>query len=89
MVLPSTGVLQLLPNANDRGQFDVRGMGYQTNETIDVLIQNAKLLVSPSIYEAICTPAMDAWNFGTPTAISDIAPFREHEHAWGVATDLF
>lgn len=81
--------VQLLPNAKAGDQFDVRGMGYQTNEAIDVLIQNARLLVSPSIYEAICTPGMDAWNFGTPTAISDIAPFREHEHAWGVASDYF
>lgn len=69
--------------------FDVRGMGYLSNEQIDVLIKNAKLLVSPSIYEAICTPAMDAWNFGTPTAISDIAPFREHEKTWGIRTAFF
>ncbi len=69
--------------------YDVRGMGYQSNEAIDALIKNARLLVSPSIYEAICTPAMDAWNFGTPTAISDIPPFREHEEAWGVTSHYF
>jgi glycosyltransferase involved in cell wall biosynthesis len=65
------------------------GLGYQTNECIDVLIANAQLLVSPSIYEAICTPAMDAWNFGVPTAISDIPPFREHEKAWGIHSVFF
>lgn len=46
-------------------------------------------MVSPSIYEAICTPAMDAWFFGTPTAISDIPPFREHEAAWGIRSAYF
>jgi glycosyltransferase involved in cell wall biosynthesis len=69
--------------------YDVIGMGYQDNETIDALISNAKLLVSPSIYEAICTPGMDAWNFGTPTAISDIPPFREHEATWGIRSAFF
>lgn len=69
--------------------YDVVGMGYQPNEVIDALIMKATLLVSPSIYEAICTPAMDAWSFGTPTAISDIPPFREHETTWGIKTAFF
>jgi glycosyltransferase involved in cell wall biosynthesis len=69
--------------------FNIRGMGYLTNEQIDAVIRNAKLLISPSIYEAICTPAMDAWSFGTPTAISDIPPFREHEQVWGIKTCFF
>jgi len=69
--------------------YDVIGMGYQPNEIIDVLIKKARILVSPSIYEAICTPAMDAWNFATPTAISDIPPFREHETTWGIKSAFF
>lgn len=81
--------IQLISEVKQNSDFDVRGLGYQSNEVIDVLIANAKLLVSPSIYEAICTPAMDAWNFGVPTAISDIAPFREHEKAWGVQSVYF
>jgi glycosyltransferase involved in cell wall biosynthesis len=32
---------------------------------------------------------MDAWNFGVPTAISDIPPFREHEKAWGIQSAFF
>jgi glycosyltransferase involved in cell wall biosynthesis len=32
---------------------------------------------------------MDAWHFGTPTAISDIPPFREHETAWGIKSAFF
>jgi glycosyltransferase involved in cell wall biosynthesis len=70
-------------------QYDVMGMGYRDNETIDALIRNARLLVSPSLYEAICTPGMDAWNFGIPTAISDIPPFREHEATWGIRSAFF
>jgi glycosyltransferase involved in cell wall biosynthesis len=81
--------VQLLTVNSSVEEYDVRGMGYQPNEKLDTLIQNASLLVSPSIYEAICTPAMDAWSFGTPTAISDIPPFREHEKAWGIRSAFF
>jgi glycosyltransferase involved in cell wall biosynthesis len=70
-------------------EFDVVGVGYKSNEIIDVLIKNASLLVSPSIYEAICTPAMDAWSYATPTAISDIPAFREHESTWKVKSAFF
>ena len=82
------GVQLQTKNSTDKN-FDVLGLGYQPNEVIDVLIKKARLLVSPSIYEAICTPAMDAWNFGTPTAISDIPPFREHEKTWGIRSAFF
>ena len=81
--------VRLMTKNSSAGEYDVIGMGYQPNEVIDALIRKAKLLVSPSIYEAICTPAMDAWNFGTPTAISDIPPFREHEKAWGIRSAFF
>ena len=81
--------VQLITKNSSSENYDVMGMGYQSNEVIDALIKNARLLVSPSIYEAICTPGMDAWNFGTPTAISDIPPFREHEKTWGIRTAFF
>jgi glycosyltransferase involved in cell wall biosynthesis len=81
--------VRLLTENDDSSDFDVVGMGYQPNEVIDVLIKKARLLVSPSIYEAICTPGMDAWNFGTPTAISDIPPFREHEKVWNIRSAFF
>jgi glycosyltransferase involved in cell wall biosynthesis len=74
---------------NENETYDVIGMGYQPNEVLDVLIMKANLLVSPSIYEAICTPAMDAWSFATPTAISNIPPFAEHEKTWGTKTAYF
>ena len=69
--------------------FNVLGLGYQTNEYIDALILKAKLMVSPSIYEEMCQPAMDAWSFGTPTALSDIPPFREHEKILGIKSAFF
>lgn len=69
--------------------YDVRGMGYQSNEQMDALIMHAKLMVSPSIYEEMCQPAMDAWSFGTPTALSDIPPFREHENVLGIKSAFF
>ena len=80
------GVRKILNTDED---YDVIGLGYLQNETLDALIMKANLLVSPSIYEAICTPAMDAWSFATPTAISDIAPFREHETTWGIKSAFF
>ncbi len=79
--------LRKIVNADE--EYNVIGMGYQPNEVLDALIMKASLLVSPSIYEAICTPAMDAWSFATPTAISNIAPFTEHEKTWGVKTAYF
>jgi len=81
--------VQLLTANSPQTEYNIRGMGYQSNEVLDLLIKNASLLVSPSIYEAICTPAMDAWNFGVPTAISDIPPFREHERIWGIRSAFF
>jgi len=81
--------VQVLTKNSPNKHFDIHGLGYQPNQVIESLIKKARLLVSPSIYEAICTPGMDAWHFGTPTAISDIAPFREHEQVWGIRSAYF
>lgn len=81
--------VQKVRDGNSGSYFNVLGLGYQPNATLDALISEAKLLVSPSIYEAICTPGMDAWQLGTPTAISDIPPFREHETVWGIKSAFF
>jgi glycosyltransferase involved in cell wall biosynthesis len=83
-----TGVQMVTKNSPGQ-DFNIRGMGYQSNIAIEALIKKATLLVSPSIYEAICTPGMDAWHFGTPTAISNIPPFIEHEQVWGVRSVYF
>ena len=83
-----TGIQMVTKNSPNHN-YNIRGLGYQPNHVIDALIKKANLLVSPSLYEAICTPGMDAWHFGTPTAISNIPPFREHEQVWGIRSAFF
>lgn len=66
---------------------DVRFLGYVSDVQVDALTHSAKLVVSTSIYEAGCGPALDAWQFGVPVAFSDIPPFAEqiealHTEAW-------
>ena len=57
---------------------DVFGLGYVSDRDIDALIRGARLVVSPSLYEAGSGPGLDAWASGTPVAFSDIPPFVEH-----------
>jgi glycosyltransferase involved in cell wall biosynthesis len=63
---------------------DVRALGLVTDEEIDALTRSATLVVSPSLYEAGCGPALDAWQFGVPVAFSNIPPFLEQLDALGV-----
>lgn len=81
--------IRMVMNPKSTDDFNIRGMGYLPNKQVDALIKGARLMISPSLYEAICTPGMDAWSFGTPTAISDIPPFREHEKVWGIRSAFF
>jgi glycosyltransferase involved in cell wall biosynthesis/GNAT superfamily N-acetyltransferase len=68
---------------------EVFALGYVSDEAIEALIRRASLVVSPSLYEAGCGPALDAWATGTPVAFSDIAPFREHLAELGTEAWLF
>lgn len=79
------------PLGIDRGAEnpDVIGLGYVTNETIDLLIDRAAVVVNPSLYEAGNGPGLDAWSRGTPVAMSDIPSFLEHISAIGVTSALF
>jgi glycosyltransferase involved in cell wall biosynthesis len=63
---------------------DVLALGYVSDAEIDALTQSAALLVSASLYEAGCGPAMDAWKSGVPVAFSNIAPFLEQIEVLGV-----
>jgi glycosyltransferase involved in cell wall biosynthesis len=63
---------------------DVRALGLVTDEEIDALTRSAALVVSTSLYEAGCGPALDAWQFGVPVAFSNIPPFLEQLEALGV-----
>jgi len=68
---------------------DVFLMGYVSNEQVDALTLCAGLIVSPSLYEAGCGPAMDAWQFGVPVAISAIPAYVEQIEASGVQAWMF
>ena len=83
------GILKVSSPAEDSCNYDVIGLGYTSNEFMDALIIGANLLISSSIYEEMCLPAMDAWMFGTPTVLSDIPPFREHEQILGIRSAYF
>ena len=68
---------------------DVLGLGYVSDADVDALTRGAKLVVSTSLYEAGCGPALDAWQFGVPVAFSDIPPFVEQLSALGVEAWTF
>ena len=68
---------------------DVRGLGFVTDEEVDALTRSARLVVSTSLYEAGCGPALDAWQFGVPVAFSNIPPFVEQLEALGVEAWTF
>jgi glycosyltransferase involved in cell wall biosynthesis len=57
---------------------DIIGLGYIDDELLNHLMQCAEAVVSPSLYEAGCGPAFDAWPLGVPVAMSNIDPFVEH-----------
>lgn len=68
---------------------DVHGLGFVTDEEVDSLTRSARIVVSTSLYEAGCGPALDAWQFGVPVAFSDIPPFVEQLDALGVEAWVF
>lgn len=57
--------------------FDIMGLGYVSNEEVDVLIKNASLIVSASLQEAGSGPALDAWVNEVPVILSAIDPHLE------------
>jgi len=68
---------------------DVLGLGYVSDEEVDALTRMAGLVVSTSLYEAGCGPALDAWQFGVPVAFSAIPPFLEQLEALGTLAWTF
>jgi len=68
---------------------DVRGLGFVSDEEVDALTRSARIVVSTSLYEAGCGPALDAWKFGVPVAFSNIPPFVEQLEALGVEARMF
>ena len=66
-----------------------RALGYVSNEDVDALTVGANAVVSASLYEAGCGPALDAWQAGVPVAFSDIPPFVEQTQRFGVEAHVF
>lgn len=55
----------------------VRVLPYQPEETVTALIQGARLLVFPSLFEGFGIPVLEAFALGTPVACSDLPALRE------------
>jgi glycosyltransferase involved in cell wall biosynthesis len=68
---------------------DVKVLGYVDDQTVDVLTRSAGLVCSTSLYEAGCGPALDAWQFGVPVAMSRIPSFEEQMRRFGTEAWLF
>lgn len=68
---------------------DVVGLGMVSDEVLTALMQRAKLVINPSLYEAGNGSGLDAWGLGVPVAMSDIEPFREQMETLGVRAQTF
>jgi glycosyltransferase involved in cell wall biosynthesis len=68
---------------------DYLALGYVAESTVDELTRGADLVVSASLYEAGCGPALDAWQLGAPVAMSNIPPFMEQMDRFGVEAFVF
>jgi glycosyltransferase involved in cell wall biosynthesis len=60
-----------------RKGYDVHHLGYVSEKDREILYQSASLFVSASHYEGFGMPILEAMNYGTPCAVSDIAVFHE------------
>jgi glycosyltransferase involved in cell wall biosynthesis len=68
---------------------EILPLGYVADADVDAITRNAALVVSASLYEAGCGPALDAWTLGTPVAFSRIPPFVEQLELLGVEALTF
>ncbi len=67
----------------------VISLGMRSDRQVAALIQNARLVINASLYEAGNGSGLDAWALGAPVVMSDIPPFREHLVTLGVQAELF
>ncbi len=70
-------------------KWNVLGLGLVRDEELVALIQSARLVINPSLYEAGNGSGLDAWALGTPVAMSNIPAFVEHLDVLGVRAKLF
>ena len=76
-------------HVDDDEDYDIQSLGLVTDQELNALIQNAKVLLNVSLCEAGCGSGQDAWVLGIPTAISDIPPYKEQVETLGVKTEFF
>ena len=77
-VLGQRAIMEKPVSKEWRGDLFLRvllGLGYVTHTEIEALIQGARMVVNPSLYEGGNCPGFDAWIRGVPVAMSNLAPF--------------
>lgn len=67
----------------------IYGLGHIENDEIDYLIKKAKIVINCSLYEPGNGSGLDAWEIGTPVAMSNIPAFKEHIKYLGVIAQIF
>ena len=80
----STGV-----QVADASDFNIRGLGYLSNEDMDMVIKGASLIISTSLYEAGSGPALDAWINEIPLIMSNIRPHLDQLAFFGIHCNTF
>jgi glycosyltransferase involved in cell wall biosynthesis len=68
---------------------DVFGLGYVSDQDLDFLICEAKMVINQSFYESGNGSGLDAWFIGTPVVMSNISPFLEHLNYIKVKAEIF
>lgn len=74
---------------DDVAAADVIGLGVVDDRNLVALMQQSALLINPSLSEGNNGPGLDAWDIGTPVAMSEIPPFREHVEFLGIRAEMF
>lgn len=69
-------ILQTIKHHVQAG-YNIKTTGYISEREKATLYKNAWCFVMPSIYEGFGMPILEAMQFSTPTAVSDIPVFRE------------
>lgn len=79
------------PNYIDifQDSYDVKGFGLVDDEVLIALMQKAKMVINPSLYEAGNGSGLDAWGLGAPVVMSHIEPFVEQMNVLGVRAQTF
>ncbi len=79
----NTDILDLIKEKKAEG-YDIRYIGYVSDEDRRLLFMNARLFVMPALYEGFGMTPIEASQCGLPSVVSDIPVFRE----LASATDL-